>query len=150
MARTLILARHAKSDWHAGAATDHERPLNGRGLREAPLLADALNAAEHRPTLILSSDARRTEETALLMESSFGAPAVRFLPSLYLGSLSDIQQAVETHEDDHQTIMVLGHNPGFSHAAAMLSRSGVELKTACAAVLVTELDNLSDAIMAPR
>ena len=148
MARTLILARHAKSDWHAGAATDHERPLNGRGLREAPLLAAALNAAGHRPTLILSSDARRTEETALLMESPLGEPIVHFLHSLYLGSLSDIQHAVDTHGGDHQTIMVLGHNPGFSHAAAMLSSSGVELKTACAAVLETELDSLSDAMMA--
>ena len=147
MARILILARHAKSDWHAGAATDHERPLNGRGLREAPLLADALDKAGHRPTLILSSDSRRTEETALLMETTFGNPIVQFLHSLYLGSLSDIQHAVDTHGGGHQTIMVLGHNPGFSYAASMLSGSGVELKTACAAVLGTRLESFSDAIL---
>ena len=35
--RTLLIVRHAKSDWEAGAP-DHERPLNARGRREAPEL----------------------------------------------------------------------------------------------------------------
>ena len=146
MARTLILARHAKSDWHAGATTDHERPLNGRGLKEAPLLANALNAAGYQPTLILSSDSRRTEETALLMEPTLGDPTVQFLHRLYLGSLSDIQHALETHSANHEVVMVLGHNPGFSHAASMLSSAGIELKTACAAVLQTDQDEFTTAI----
>ena len=145
MGLTLIIARHAKSDWHAGARTDHERPLNGRGLRQAPLLAQQLRDSGHLPTLLLCSDARRTEETALLMESTLGNPTIQYLHGLYLGSLSDIKHAVVGHGADNESIMVLGHNPGFSHAASMLSGTGVELKTACAAVLRTDCEDFETA-----
>ena len=145
MGLTLIIARHAKSDWHAGARTDHERPLNGRGLREAPLLAEQLRHSGHLPTLLISSDARRTEETTLLMEATLGNPTIQYSHSLYLGGLSDIRHAVVSHGADNQSIMVLGHNPGFSHAASMLSGTGIELKTACAAVLRTNCEDFETA-----
>ena len=146
MGKTLILARHAKSDWHSGALTDHERPLNRRGLRQAPQLAEALRDARIVPTLILSSDARRTEETALLMEPIFNHPRIQFDHRLYLGSLDDIAHVVGAYGTEDETIMVLGHNPGFSHAAAMLTGKAVELKTAHAAVLKTGQDCFQNAI----
>jgi phosphohistidine phosphatase len=40
--KTLLLARHAKSDWNSSAANDFERPLNQRGLQDAPLMASYL------------------------------------------------------------------------------------------------------------
>lgn len=131
----LIVTRHAKSDWHGGARTDHERPLNDRGLREAPLLAKALIAGGYIPTLILSSDSRRTEETALLLATHFDEPAIRYFHSLYLGEIHDIENAVLQAAKDHETVLVLGHNPGFSVAASEFSQHTVELKTANAVVL---------------
>jgi phosphohistidine phosphatase len=35
---TLILTRHAKSDWGSPALPDYDRPLNDRGRRSAPVL----------------------------------------------------------------------------------------------------------------
>ena len=137
MSLTLVITRHAKSDWHTGASSDHERPLNGRGLKEASALGKLLTQNGFTPTLILSSDARRTEETALLMEPVFREVELQFLHSLYLGDFKDIRHAVLTHGGDHKAIMVLGHNPGFSVAAALMSGKAVELKTACAAVLTS-------------
>ena len=137
MTLKLIIARHAKSDWHAGSMTDHARPLNGRGLRQAPQLGEELCKNNHMPSIIVSSDARRTEETALLMEPLFPKVHIQFDHRLYLGELSDIEQAVLAHAKEHKTVLVLGHNPGFSVAAGLLSRKAVELKTACAAILET-------------
>jgi phosphohistidine phosphatase len=137
MSLTLVITRHAKSDWHTGASSDHERPLNGRGLKQAAELGKLLKQNGYTPSMILSSDARRTEETALLMEPAFGEVELQFIHSLYLGELKDIRHAVLTHGTDHDTIMVLGHNPGFSVAAALMSGKPVELKTACAAVLTS-------------
>ena len=31
--KTLILVRHAKSDWGSGSTTDFDRPLNARGKK---------------------------------------------------------------------------------------------------------------------
>ena len=42
--RTLILLRHAKSDYPDGVA-DHERPLAKRGIREAALADEKVAAA---------------------------------------------------------------------------------------------------------
>ncbi len=147
MELTLIIARHAKSDWHSGAVTDHERPLNARGLREAPLLGAALSEDRLVPTLILASDARRTEETALLLEPCFNEPKLTYLHALYLGDLAAIQNAVIQHAGAHRCVMVLGHNPGFSLAAGLLSTKSVELKTANAAVLRTQQSDFETAFL---
>jgi phosphohistidine phosphatase len=107
-------------------------------LKQAAQLGELLIQEGYVPSLILSSDSRRTEETALIMEPTFGAVDIQFLQSLYLGDLHDISAAVIAHGQDHRTILVLGHNPGSSLAAALLSSKAVELKTACAAVLRTK------------
>ncbi len=147
MSLTLVIARHAKSDWNAGAHSDHERPLNGRGLTQAAQLGELLIDKGYTPSLILSSDSRRTEETALIMEPTFGAVDIQFLHSLYLGDLHDISAAVMAHGKNHRTILMLGHNPGSSLAAALLSSKAVELKTACAAVLQTKTSDWEAAFL---
>ncbi|WP_204322083.1 histidine phosphatase family protein, partial [Streptococcus pneumoniae] len=58
----LILLRHAKSDWPEGVA-DHERPLNGRGRRAAPLMGEAMVERGYVPERALVSSAKRTQET---------------------------------------------------------------------------------------
>ncbi len=60
--RTLLIIRHAKSDWESGAP-DHERPLNARGRREAPKLGKHLAALGLRPDLVVCSDAARARQT---------------------------------------------------------------------------------------
>ena len=64
------------------------------------------------------------------MEPQFPNIHIQFDHRLYLGELGDIEQAVLAHATDHQTVLVLGHNPGFSVAAGLLTRKAVELKTA--------------------
>ena len=145
--RHLLILRHAKSSWSDGTLRDHERPLNGRGLKQATQLAKLLVEGGFSPSLILSSDARRTEETALLMEPIFDSVEVQFMHSLYLGELHDIHAALIAHGADHQTVLVLGHNPGFSLGAALLTNTAVELKTACAAVLKSKSADWEAAFM---
>ena len=132
---TLILARHAKRT--EPSVSDHERPLNNRGLRQAPLLGERLNQSGYAPTLIISSDARRTEETALLLQSTWTEVELIYDHRLYLGSLSDIAHTLNQFAHEERTVCVVGHNPGFSVAAALLGKTSVELKTACAAVLTS-------------
>ena len=64
MDRYLILLRHAKSSWADPSLRDHERPLNKRGLRDAPDMGRRLAARQERPELIISSDAVRALDQA--------------------------------------------------------------------------------------
>ena len=57
--KTLTLVRHAKSSWHDTNLSDRERPLNKRGLRDAPIMARRAVEAGIRPSLIIASPAVR-------------------------------------------------------------------------------------------
>ena len=40
--KTLLIIRHAKSNWDATALNDFERSLNERGKKDAPVMAQRL------------------------------------------------------------------------------------------------------------
>ena len=60
--KQLWLLRHAKSSWKFPELDDHDRPLNKRGLRDAPRIGAALSAL-YRPTVFHVSSARRAQAT---------------------------------------------------------------------------------------
>ena len=82
MRRRLIVLRHAKSAWDTDAATDHERPLNKRGRRDALRVAEKIAKLGWQPEQVISSDAERTRETWKGGgESSRKRPRGLFVPS---------------------------------------------------------------------
>jgi len=71
MSKRLIIMRHAKSSWTSGAATDHQRPLNKRGRRDAPRIGARLQHLGWLPDLVIASDSERTRETWQRMKVEF-------------------------------------------------------------------------------
>jgi len=138
--RTLLLMRHAKSSWDNPAWTDHERPLNDRGERSAPIMGEWLKTQGLTPDLIVCSDARRTQETAALV-----APACGYLgkvlatDALYLANVRDWRDVLRSLPDSAAVALCIGHNPGLedllSHATGRL----LEMKTASVARLLLDL-----------
>ena len=109
MTRTLILMRHAKSDWgHAGLA-DHDRPLNDRGASDAPRMGNWLRAQGFLPDEVLCSTATRTRQT--LEGLSLAAPT-RFLPVLYHADPDMMMAALQTATGP--SVLMVGHNPGIA------------------------------------
>ncbi|MBI4954805.1 MAG: histidine phosphatase family protein [Myxococcales bacterium] len=141
MERRLILMRHAKSAWDAGAAQDHERPLNDRGRRDAPRVGARLCELGWVPDVVLSSDSLRTRQTWDGLASAFerALPGRRFtvcfLPELYLAGLTELGHALAAHAGDAATVLVLGHNPGWEEAGSFLAGLAVEMATADALLL---------------
>ena len=132
----LLLMRHAKSSWKVEGQKDHERPLNKRGREDAPGIARRLQQVGWVPELALVSDAARTEETWAWMTGEFTpSPRLELLSSLYHGDLDDIRAAVRAHVGDEQTVLVLGHNPGWEAAVAELSGRWERFTTANVALL---------------
>lgn len=147
MRRRLILMRHAKSSWASPGLTDHARPLNDRGRRDAPRVAAALQSLGWSPQAVSSSDSARTRETWEEMSSTFDTcHDVTFTHALYHAGLSDIIDESHSWDDALETILTLGHNPGWQMALYSLSGQDLEMTTANAALLIGEGESWADAL----
>jgi phosphohistidine phosphatase len=136
MGKRLLVTRHAKSSWKSGADSDHARPLNKRGRRDAPRVAAHLVGLGWVPERVLSSDSQRTRETLeLMLEVLEPEPEVDFSRALYLAGPEEVADALNALPDDVETVMVLGHNFGWEEVVAWLSRETTTLTTANAALL---------------
>jgi phosphohistidine phosphatase len=111
--RTLLLLRHAKSDYPEGVA-DHDRPLAPRGVREAGLAGDWLRAHAPAVDAVLCSTAARTRET--LARTRIDAP-VEFSDRLYGATPGAIIEEINKVDPSVETLLVIGHEPAMSQVA---------------------------------
>ena len=147
MLRRLIVMRHAKSDWKTDAPTDHARPLNARGRRDAPRVAARLSELGWEPDVVISSDSKRTRETWQLMEDHFtGDVNAKFLASLYHAAAAELADALRMVPDTAHTVLALGHNPGWSGAVHWLTGASVGLTTANAALCTIKAETWNEAV----
>lgn len=115
--RTLILLRHAKSDYPHGVA-DHDRPLAPRGAREAGLAGDWVRANLPDVGAVLCSTATRTRET--LDRTGIDAP-VRYVERLYESTPGTVLDEINSVGEDVATLLVIGHEPTMSQLALGLA-----------------------------
>lgn len=140
------MMRHAKSDWNAPDLSDHDRPLNHRGRRSAPLMAQHLCDQGLQTNIILASSARRVQETLELMLPMFGSDVtVKTDDNLYLAPPQEIVRLIEILSDEHQCAMVVGHNPGICALVSHIAGEGIEMPTAAVAVFETPADTWENA-----
>ncbi|OBK71003.1 histidine phosphatase family protein [Mycobacterium sp. 1274761.0] len=115
--RTLLLLRHAKSDYPVGVA-DHERPLARRGVREAALAGDWLRTHSPAVDAVLCSTATRTRQT--LERARIDAP-VTFLDRLYDATPGAVIGEINRVDAGVETLLVIGHEPAMSSVALGLA-----------------------------
>jgi phosphohistidine phosphatase len=114
--KSLLVVRHAKSSWEWDDLNDFERPLNERGKRDAPVMAQRLLAASAVPDLLLSSPAKRARKTALLFAKEFGMPeeGILFKSELYHAPVEVFYEVIHKMDDQVNTLAVFSHNPGIT------------------------------------
>lgn len=115
--KKLILIRHAKSSWNHPQLTDKLRPLNPRGQRDAPAMADWIQTRHQAPDLLISSTAKRALQTAKYFIDSWNVAEINTMniDSLYHASTSRILDVVHRIDEDKQSAALVGHNPGFTY-----------------------------------
>ena len=118
--RTLLLMRHAKSDYPPGVA-DHDRPLTPRGIKQAGLAGDWLRANAPAIDGVLCSTATRTRQT--LAKTHIDAP-VRYSDRLYGATPGVMIEEINAVGDEVQTLLVVGHEPTMSALALGLAADG--------------------------
>lgn len=119
--RTLLLMRHAKSDYPDGVA-DHDRPLAARGIREAALAGEWIRENFGAVDAVLCSTATRTRQT--LERTGVEAP-VQFAERIYDARpgtvIDEINGVASRFGFNPSTLLVIGHEPAMSAVALGLA-----------------------------
>ncbi len=144
VSRTLILIRHAKSDWSV-PAQDRDRPLTHRGLRQAPYVGEWLAARDLVPRYVAVSPARRAQQTWDLVLEALAAQGrdvegieVHTVEDAYTFSGDDLLDVVAGIPGDAPMAALVGHNPAMEELVEILTGQDVILKTSAMAVVETD------------
>ena len=131
--KTLYLVRHAKSSWNNSNLSDHARPLNDRGERDAPHMGNRLRKRKPQPALIITSSAVRAETTATLLAEAIGYPPsdITIDERLYGAEPKDVLAIIGELDNAIDCAMLVGHNPTFTDLINALSGSQIDNVPTC-------------------
>ncbi|HLM60454.1 MAG TPA: histidine phosphatase family protein [Pyrinomonadaceae bacterium] len=134
--KTLFIMRHAKSSWENAGSSDFDRPLNERGLKAAPMMGKVMKKNKFQLDLILSSPAKRAEQTAGLVREATGIESeINFDERIYEASPARLLEVVAEQNDNVDSILLVGHNPGLEGLVRFLTGETHQLTTANLAVV---------------
>lgn len=138
MIRTVYLIRHAKSSWDDRRLDDFDRPLNKRGISDAPTMGRRLKLMGIVPDLMVSSPANRAIATARYLCKELGYPSDRIETDreLYQASWETICESVGGTPDTIRHLFIVAHNPGITEAAHALAQAGVSNVPTCGIVSI--------------
>ncbi len=117
--KTLYLLRHAKSSWDNPGLSDHDRPLNDRGEKDAPRMGKRMRKHGVKPDLICSSTATRAITTARKASEEMGYTLddIQQTRKLYHAEGEEMLEFLRSIPESHESVMLVGHNPGFTEFA---------------------------------
>lgn len=139
--KTLLIIRHAKSSWDNASVTDIDRPLNDRGRRDAPAMAQRLIKANINIELFVSSPARRARSTAALFIHEFGRKEgeILLIPALYHAPVQTFKEVVAGLDDRYGSAAIFSHNPGITAFVNTLTSVRLDNMPTCGIFAVTGL-----------
>lgn len=132
--RTLIVLRHAKAAQVLGLA-DRERPLTGRGERDAKRVGDEIRAAGLQPDVVLCSPSIRTRRTA---EIAFPDAEISYERDIYEAYPEELLELVRRSDPELGTVVLCGHNPGVHELALGLAGGDYVFRPGAFAVIEVE------------
>ncbi len=134
--KRLFLIRHAKSSWDDSGLTDYERPLNKRGERDAPFMAQILKKERIFPDAVYSSPAVRAITTAEIFAGEIGFDLKKIITedSIYDSGIRELESIVQSIPASYKTVFIFGHNPAFTYYANHLGNKLVTNIPTCGIV----------------
>jgi len=117
--KTLYLLRHAKSSWSEPGLGDQQRPLNKRGMADAPVMGERLQARDESIDAVVTSPALRAQTTAELFTHGCGyaGSEIAIDPDLYFLGSGSIEGVIRAQDDRRQAVMLVFHNPDITQFA---------------------------------
>lgn len=141
MQQELLILRHAKSSWNDDTVSDFDRPLNKRGMRDAPRIGAWMRDQGLRPELILCSPAARARATLAAINEVLEVPEsqIQLHDAIYEANRSTLLDLLRKVPANVHRAMMIGHNPGLETLTEYLSDRPLEpgfMKTATLARLL--------------
>ena len=132
---TLVLMRHAKSDWSV-PASDRDRPLTGRGRRQAAEAGAWLATYLPGIELVITSPATRARVAWDLAGAAYGgSPRVEADDRAHTFDDDDLLEVLRDVDDSIGTVLLVGHNPALDELLVRLTGERVAMVTSSLAVL---------------
>lgn len=125
--KQLYLIRHAKSSWSYPDLSDFDRPLNKRGKRNGPEMANRLQLAGIIPDVIVSSPAKRARKTARMIAKGVGCDpkGIRYFDELYFGSIASHIVLIDDCLGSYDSMFLIGHNHVLTELGEYLTGSNL-------------------------
>ncbi len=137
--KKVSIVRHAKSSWKDASLMDRDRPLNKRGLRDAPFMAKLTKAKNLNPDLLISSNAKRALTTAFYFADEFEIPRshIHISPEIYEAYPEDILRIIQSLDLNINEVFIFGHNPTFTEFANRFSDHYISNVPTCGVVSIS-------------
>lgn len=132
--KELLIIRHAKSSWANAFSGDFDRPLNDRGHRDAPRMAEKIKARGVNVQAFLSSTANRALTTAVYFAEAYGKTKkdILLFPELYHAPKAVFYEVIKKTSDNITTAALFSHNPGITDFVNSLTETKIDDMPTCA------------------
>jgi phosphohistidine phosphatase len=149
--KTLLLLRHAKSSWDDPGISDHDRPLNTRGLHDAPKVGKLIKKHGLTPDAIIASSAARTQITArqVALHCDYRG-GIETAASLYNALPDEYVACLRCQIDEYAAVLVVGHNPGLEDLLEGITGAHHKMPTAALAYLSLDIARWQDFTVSTR
>ena len=146
--KTLLIIRHAKSSWDGTSLNDFERPLNDRGKKDAPIMAQRLLDKKIAIDAFVTSPAKRAKKTAELFCTAYkkNQEDIIFVSALYHATPETIFTVVEQLDNKFSSVAIFSHNDGITEFANKLAENFVidDMPTCSVCAVKMEIDKWKD------
>ncbi len=134
--KKLFLIRHAKSSWEDSSLSDTERPLNNRGMLDAPFMAKLLRKKEFKIDAIYTSHALRAVKTAEYFSKELKLSKEKIIidEKIYEARIRELSCVVNNISEDYSSVIIIGHNPGLTSFANFLGDKYIDNIPTCGIV----------------
>jgi len=108
--------------------SDFDRPLNERGKKDAPKMAERLIEKGITINTFLSSPAKRAKKTAKIFAHAFKREeeGIILIQELYLAGSGIFGTVLSSIDTDAETIAIFAHNPGITDFANTLTEARID------------------------
>ena len=136
--KRIYVVRHAKSSWANAGLADIDRPLNQRGKRDAPFMSKKCDSKGYIPDILISSNAKRASITAKVFCDVLGIDQsnLSYESALYHAPEDTYLEVCYGIDEDIESVMLFGHNPGITYLANSVSSKYIDNVPTCGVLVI--------------
>ena len=135
--KQLILVRHAKSSWSDMLLADIDRPLNARGKRNAPFMAQKVKEKIEEIDVFLVSPAKRARKTAKKFYKLYHNSEWNIVENIYEAYTDELEDVIYSIPAEINSAIMFGHNPGFTSFTNRYAHQMIDNLPTCGVVFIS-------------